>query len=114
MALKDIWKNKVNGVDDVVAEDINAIAQSAIGCEEGIKTASDKTAKLEKDMAEMNDKVDGIQRGFSDKIGDIDTALNAIPETYATKADVSEQIGDIDTALDGIIAIQNSLIGGDE
>ena len=39
-----------------------------------------------------------------------------IPQLDARKADktyVDEQIGDIETALDGIIAIQNSLLGGD-
>lgn len=32
---------------------------------------------------------------------------------YYTKSEINEQIGDIETALDGIIAIQDSLIGGD-
>ena len=39
-----------------------------------------------------------------------------IPQLDARKADVTyvdEQIGNIETALDGIIAIQNSLLGGD-
>ena len=39
-----------------------------------------------------------------------------IPQLKANKADITyvdEQIGDIETALDGIIAIQNSLLGGD-
>ena len=39
-----------------------------------------------------------------------------IPQLNARKADITyvdEQIGDIETALDGIIAIQNSLLGGD-
>lgn len=33
MALKDTWTDKANGVDDVVAEDINAIASSVIALE---------------------------------------------------------------------------------
>jgi hypothetical protein len=57
MALKGIWTDKVDGVDDVVAKDINDIAHSVIALE--------------------------------------------------------ETNGDIETALDGIIAIQNSLIGGE-
>lgn len=39
-----------------------------------------------------------------------------IPQLEENKADITyvdEQIGDIETALDGIIAIQNSLLGGD-
>lgn len=34
MALKDTWVDKVNGVDDVNAEDINSIAQAVIALEE--------------------------------------------------------------------------------
>ncbi len=40
MALKNTWKNKVDGVDDVLAEDINRIAKAVIDIEEvdtGIK-----------------------------------------------------------------------------
>ena len=36
MALKDTWKDKVDGVDDVLAEDINSIAHSVIELEEGV------------------------------------------------------------------------------
>lgn len=34
MSLKNTWKNKVDGVDDVRAEDINSIAEAVIGLEE--------------------------------------------------------------------------------
>lgn len=34
MVLKDIWENKVDGVDDVLAEDINSIAEAVIELEE--------------------------------------------------------------------------------
>lgn len=37
---------------------------------------------------------------------------NIITDTYATKEELNTAIGDIETALDGIIAIQNELIGG--
>lgn len=57
MAFKDKWEDKVNGRDDVDAEDINMIANAVI--------------------------------------------------------DIETDIGDIDTALDQIIAIQNTLIGGE-
>ena len=56
MALKDTWVDRVNGVDEVSAEDPNEIAHAVI--------------ELENNM------------------------------------------GDIDSALDGIISIQNTLIGG--
>lgn len=57
MAFKDKWEDKVNGRDDVDAEDINMIANAVI--------------------------------------------------------DIETDIGDIDTALDQIIAIQNTLMGGE-
>ena len=38
MALKDIWTDKLDGVDDVLAEDINSIAHSVIENEEDIET----------------------------------------------------------------------------
>jgi hypothetical protein len=58
--LKDNWKDKQDGVDEILAKDINDIANAVIEIQE-----------------ELNN------------------------------------IGDIDAALDSIIAIQNSLIGGD-
>jgi hypothetical protein len=57
MALNNNWTDKIDGVDDVLAEDINGIAHAVI--------------------------------------------------------DIEIANGDIDAALDGIIAIQNTLIGGD-
>ena len=49
-----------------------------------------------------------LEGRIDEKIGDIDFG------SFATKTEVSEQLGDIDKALDAIIAIQNSLIGGDK
>lgn len=37
MALKNKWIDKIDGVDDVVAEDINSIAQAVIDLEENIE-----------------------------------------------------------------------------
>lgn len=38
MSLKDTWKNKTDGVDDVVANDINSVAQAVINIEDRIST----------------------------------------------------------------------------
>lgn len=62
------WKDKQDGVDEILAEDINLIANAVI---------------------ETQKELNGL------------------------KVAVEAQIGDIETALDGIIAIQNELIGGD-
>ena len=69
MSLKDNWTNKIDNVDDVVAEDINIIAQAVISDEEQIENNSIRITALETNM------------------------------------------GDVATALDGIIAIQNTLLG---
>lgn len=37
MGLKETWVDKVDGVDDVMAEDINAIAQAVIDLEENVE-----------------------------------------------------------------------------
>ena len=72
MSLKDNWTNKIDNVDDVVAEDINIIAQAVISDEEQIENHSIRITTLETNM------------------------------------------GDVATALDGIIAIQNNLLGVSE
>ena len=72
MSLKDNWTNKTDNVDDVVAEDINIIAQAVISDEEQIENNSIRITTLETNM------------------------------------------GNVATALDGIIAIQNNLLGVSE
>ena len=44
----------------------------------------------------------------------VDTALDASSTNPVQNKVVASAIGDIDTALDAIIALQNSLIGGEE
>ncbi len=37
MALKDIWKDRQDGIDDIMADDINSIAKAVIALEDEIK-----------------------------------------------------------------------------
>lgn len=53
MSLKDIWKNKTDGVDDVLAKDINAIAEQTIKNEEFIK---DKAETSDNKVTEITDE----------------------------------------------------------
>lgn len=63
-----------------------------------------KISDLEDDTEiEMGPRVHAADAALCDLLG------RFIPDTYATK----EEVGDIETALDGIIALQNSYIGGD-
>ena len=79
------WKNNQNGVDDVLAEDINDIAR------EVLRLGGNTYTKEEVDALLAN----------------IDLS------NYYTKGEIDTLVGDIDTVLDGIIAIQNELIGGE-
>lgn len=93
MALKDIWKNKVNGVDDVDAEDINEIAQAVIEIEKnGAGNGGNTDIVIDNEMS--------------------DTSENAV-QNKVIKNYVDNSIGNIEDSLDAIIEIQNSLIGGD-
>jgi tetrahydromethanopterin S-methyltransferase subunit A len=93
MALKDIWKNKVNGVDDVDAEDINEIAQAVIKIEKnGVGNGGNTDIVIDNEMS--------------------DTSENAV-QNKVIKNYVDNSIGNIEDSLDAIIEIQNSLIGGD-
>ena len=64
MAFKDIWKDKVDGVDDVVAKDINDIANQVIKNEEDIQKKADKTeiplkvSQLENDAGYLTEHQD--------------------------------------------------------
>ena len=51
MALKDTWVDKLDGIDDVLASDINSIAQSAISLE-------GNTEKLGKKVDELGEKLE--------------------------------------------------------
>lgn len=60
MALKDIWKDKTDNIDDVLAEDINAIAQSAIQSEENLEQMpKPDDIATKNDLSEKVDKVSG-------------------------------------------------------
>ena len=70
--------------------------------DEQLKTKADDT-----DYQNFKEDTTGIIRSVLQQ---------TIPQLDARKADITyvdEQIGNIETALDGIIAIQNSLLGGD-
>ena len=93
--LKDTWKDLVDSTtgydgDDASAEPINRIAHAVIKLEENGGGSS--SIVLDSEMS--------------------DTSENAV-QNKVIKKYVDGITGDIETALDNIIAIQNSLIGGD-
>ncbi len=62
MALKNIWKDKVDDVDDVMAEDINAIAQSVIELEEEFEDLP-----TNEDIEKRNEAVLKEAKAYADK-----------------------------------------------
>ena len=69
MALKDIWKDKVDGIDDVLAGDINSIAQEAIRLEE------DKVDKVDGKDLSSNDFTDAEKEKLKELSNYDDTEL---------------------------------------
>jgi hypothetical protein len=65
MALKNTWTDKVDGVDDVLAEDINAIAHQAIENADAIADSENALdgiiAEQESIIAMQNALIGGIQ-----------------------------------------------------
>ncbi len=83
------------------AEDAAKRAENAGGGTGGSVDVPKKISDLEDDT-----DVSPVKRAQADADG------NNIAATYAKKMDCNAALGDIETALDSIIAIQNSLIGG--
>lgn len=74
-----------------------------------------ETYATKDDVAETYATKDDVAETYATKseVSETYATKTDVDETYATKDEVSEQMGDIDTALDSIIAIQNSLMGGE-
>ena len=91
MSLKEIWKDKVDDVDDILAEDINDIANQAIQNTDDI-AALNKNFKEEKENTSAN---------FDEVNAEIDS-LNADVEGLNTKTDASnEEIETLKERADG-------------
>lgn len=59
MALKDIWVDRIDSVDDVAAEDINLVAHSVIENEEKIKELENKEIEITIDAEIRNARICG-------------------------------------------------------
>lgn len=93
------WKDKQDGVDDVLSEDINDIAHAVIDLQ---NNTIDQTYKETSENAQSG-------KAVAEALKTVSVDLS----NYYTKTEVDAQIGYIETALDNIILIQNSLIGGE-
>lgn len=89
MPFKDIWKDKVNEVDEVDADDINSIAHEVIRLGENENGNSSITVD-----SEMSD-----------------TSTNTV-QNKVIKAYVDNSVGVINAELTNTIALCDELIGG--
>ena len=127
MALEN-WVDKQDGIDDILAEDINSIANAVIETQEEInKIVIDQTYSPISENAQSGIAVaEAVAKsggGTTDyelldnkpQINGIELNGNLTAEelSLVDKATFDNNIGNIETALDNIIAIQNELIGGD-
>ena len=88
MSLKDNWTNKTDNVDNVVAEDINIIAQAVISDEGQIENHSVRITKLKTDIVP---KISLWQPNTSYEVGNV--VLASDPDGYHyTAVCVSEHI----------------------
>lgn len=142
MALKDIWKDLENAVEgvagsgsDISADNINDIAHAVIDLENNAPSSNvpTKMSELEQDLKNLDIggtkyTADGITNPNQNGYFGINTYITSINGGYvyvhnlveptsdkdaANKGYVDGLVGDIETALDGIIALQNTLIGGE-
>lgn len=116
MELKDIWIDQRDDVDMAGADVINEIANAVIQIEKNKTTSisenpSDTKYPTEKAVADYVSKQGGGGGGAVDTEMS-DSSTNAV-QNKVIKKYVDENVGDIEIALDNIIAIQNSLIGGE-
>ena len=70
-------------------------------------------SEARKDIEELNIKTDELQSNINSIYSIADEANSRSQDNMRQIDELHTQMGDIETALDSIIAIQNSLIGGD-
>ena len=87
MALKDIWKNKVDGVDDILADDINSIANAVIDIEnEGVSTDLSNyytKQEVEQKIDEVSDIADEAKSDSSQAISTSESANTTAQQAKA-------------------------------
>ena len=96
MAFKDIWINKIDDVDDVLAEDINSIAQEVIRQGEEIKNMSVyDDAEIKNNISSIQTDILNLQDNKADKtiiITDTETTeyIFEFSNTYNNEVRLSE------------------------
>ena len=113
MSFKNIWKDKVDNVDDVMADDINNIAHATIENEEDIEghrsskiiDHPDKSVTTEKiaDRAVTKDKVADGTVGISNLDADLTELLNS----FANENSVSNQFDTLSQEVDAKVDKEN-------
>lgn len=91
MALKDNWTDKLDGIDDVLASDINAIANSAIELEKKVATLEENPSHgielaqtLEGNEEDKAPSVKAVNEGLAGKI-----SKSSLAQTFGDGEDVA-------------------------
>lgn len=69
MGLKDLWTPKQNGVDDILAEDINSVAEAVIQNEEDIKKSSSRSEEANESVNWLKENVSNALKGKGEGLG---------------------------------------------
>lgn len=92
MALKNNWEPKENGVDDILAEDINSIANAVIKNEEDIKTSSESTNETKEALNQLKQNVSNAVKGQASGIGVLVTDVSPIEHTLTITANPNAKV----------------------
>jgi hypothetical protein len=88
MALKDIWKNKVDGEDDILAEHINSVAQAVIELEESKKEEKNNFDELAQKVNAfpmlVNDNIEKSEKRTKDEMVFLANSLGEYVENEET------------------------------
>ena len=112
--LTDAQKKELAGLigDFTVDQELNEDSPHAVSN----KAVTAETTRLFNIISgstyELNEEIIAIGRRLDDAEMNTSSAISGASEAHVRLDAVEEQIGSIDTALDGILAIQNALIGG--
>ena len=110
------WTNKVDGVDEIKAEDVNNLGNTIINIISDIESFKTFITNSKEDVSNKGKPGGYAPLNSAGVLGEEYLIIDWNPINGSTNpiasGGVYDIVGNIETALDGIIAIQESLIGG--
>lgn len=114
MKLKDMWKDKIDDVDDIISDDINNIAHAVIELEKNAENTPNVTKEyVDGKILELNNDFNNYKEEVSEVTGYLGSELtNLNNEMIILEDEFNKKIGDIESALDELHNYAQALING--